>query len=575
MKKIKVKLIVSLIIVSLFSVNGFAALKEKTPTGIESAAKEKPAKKTKEEKEAEKEAKKAEKEAAKLEKAEKKAAEKEAKKAEKEAKKSDQKKEEKAKVEKAEPEAEAVEEAEVLEDEEVTFEADAETDAEAEDPDLDVLDKKKGKKNKKNGKNYIGWIDSSNRNINITYGNLRFKAKPRLGTFNIAVLNEEDKPISVFSTANEYTTTSFYLKAGNKLIKLNDDTGVKSAARKIKDGIQLGYRIDRVADVVITFNCMSSVPDGEFDTVKITSQIYNRGKKKTDMAVKLVMDTVFGETDRHHFYDQEGKPVKNEIALRTFEEEKWYVSKNSKAAMQIIFVGGDCTVPELVALANYSTLDTVKWEPEMVSYRAFDTVLSYNNSAAGIIWPSRKVAVDECKKEIFYLSFATDGKMPVMGEILNTPPEPESEETAPEGEQTPAENTAAPVNGEDAVPPTVVVTAVPEDTVAPQIPASGTETIPAVKETGKEPQSTQTQVPPAAEQAPKAPAAKPADPSPAQKGDAKGTGISMDYKYTPEYIQSLLNRIQSLSDSGDPTDKEELLRLNAELDKILGELQKF
>ena len=44
-------------------------------------------------------------------------------------------------------------------------------------------------------------------------------------------------------------------------------------------------------------------------------EILSLAKKKTDFALKLVFDTVLGETDRHHFYDSLNQPVKGEVIL--------------------------------------------------------------------------------------------------------------------------------------------------------------------------------------------------------------------------------------------------------------------
>ena len=41
---------------------------------------------------------------------------------------------------------------------------------------------------------------------------------------------------------------------------------------------------------------------------------------------------------------------------------------------------------DFVAFANFSTLNTPAWEPNMQNYRTFDTILSYNNSAFSVNW---------------------------------------------------------------------------------------------------------------------------------------------------------------------------------------------
>ena len=69
-------------------------------------------------------------------------------------------------------------------------------------------------------KNYTGWVSSAIRPITSVKGNIKLYVRPKKGTFGIFVMNENEKTVPVISSANEYTTTSFYLKAGNKLLRL-------------------------------------------------------------------------------------------------------------------------------------------------------------------------------------------------------------------------------------------------------------------------------------------------------------------------------------------------------------------
>jgi len=245
---------------------------------------------------------------------------------------------------------------------------------------------------------------------------------------------------------------------------------------------------------------------------------------------------VLGETDRHHFYSSQELPVKNEVLYHTMDEEKWFTSKNSKASMQIILAGRDVSPIESVALANFATLDTKKWEADMTTFRSFDTVLSYNNSAVGVYWPKMTLEPDQQGSVTFYLSFAADGAVP-GGAAYVFADEKEADEQA-EAEAL-AENGQAEQAGETKV-----------------------QNIQAVKET---PAAT-----PAKEPVEEKPAAKqPAEPD-AQKPQSVSAipEISMD-KLSVDYIQRLLDRIDQLEEGDPEINKAEINMLNAELDAIL------
>ena len=396
-------------------------------------------------------------------------------------------------------------------------------------------------------KNYTGWISSSIRPITSSVGNIKINVRPKKGTFSIAVVNENEKSIPVLSTANEYTTTSLYLKAGKKLLKLCDDSNVVAAARKTAKGISILYTIDKSASVILDFECLSSTEGYPEDTIKVTATVQSLAKKKQDFALKLILDTVLGETDRHHFYTKDDTPIKGEVLYHSMKDEKWVTSKNAKASMQIIFDGADITPVESVALANYTTVDTKKWEADMTTFRSFDTVLSYNNSALAIYWPKVSLEPEEEYSEIFYISMATGDAIPGGAAWINAQALPQSDEEALAAEEkTPSqEKPEASVQN---------IQAVKEGEVVKQEPVKSepAKTEAAKPENKAEQAETKTQSISAVD----------------EKTPGKRPSVSED-KLTFDYIQMLLDKIESL-ESGDPeANKETINALNEELDAIL------
>ena len=402
--------------------------------------------------------------------------------------------------------------------------AEAETEAPAEDQpaasENKTETKKKGKKKsekeiQKERNNFSGWIDPKGRSIDEVYGSIKLRIRNKIGSFNIAIVDEETKKtIPVLSTSDEYTTSGFYLKAGKKIIELNKDSSVRKSTWKTDDGAAVGYRIDDLADVIVYFDTFRSSEDFDVDSIKVTVKVTNMSKKKDYFAVKALLDTILGETDRHHFYDCKNMPVKNEVSYRELEDNYWFLSKNSSGSLQIILVGGECTKTDLVALANYSTLATKNWEPDLLSYRAFDTVLSYNNSAVGITWPRHRLGADEQFTEVFYISTALGDREPSGADfILGIESESESTEKKDSDKKEQTEEIKA-------------------------------------EETKQEEQT--SNIPPYV------------------PFDVKTITAQ---QLSPEYIQKLLNRIAALEESDESLDREELILLNAELDAILEALR--
>jgi len=360
-------------------------------------------------------------------------------------------------------------------------------------------------------KNYVGWVDASTKDVFMDKGLMHFAAKPNLGAYNISVVNEDGKIIPVFSTVDEFTSTTMYLRTAKKVYRLISDNNQRTSVSKTSDTMTLTYAIANVAEVVVDLQCLQSSPENDFDIVKTVVTITNKGTKKESFALKQIIDTILGEASSRHFFDSENQQIKNEVMYRNPKKENWFVSRNTSGAMQMFFAGADATVPELVALANYSTLSKSGWEPDMLSFRTFDTVLSYNNSAVGVVWPETKLMPKESSKVIYYMAFATDGKNPngekyVLGKV--------------------------PVTDDEVV----VLPKEIEQTDSSSVETSNfiPKDIPNVEFTVE-----------------------------AQSKE----------KYSPEYIQKLLDRIAVLEKNSASVNREELLRLNAELDEILSSLR--
>lgn len=370
--------------------------------------------------------------------------------------------------------------------------------------------------------NQIGWIKSKGKDISETFGIMQFKLKAKFGSYSISLINDQGKKVPVVSTSNEFTTNAFYLKTSQKTYCLTTDTSIKSTLKKNADGVSIVYSVPNVADVTVDFKAMATDKNAAYNMLKVVATVTNNGKRNDDFHLKAILDTVLGESDSFHFYNWEGVSIKNEVLYRTLQNQKWFVSKNTAASMQMFFSGADCTTPALVAFANYSTLEKNGWEPDMASFRAFDTVLSYNNSAVCAIWNPLKLEVGKSGKVVFYLAFGVDGVKPDGEKIIY------SEENTPKP--------AAPQ------PVEVVKEARLERNYGfvTEIPDTPLQSDP-VKETSS------TSIP------------------------------SVDYyiqNLTPdhlsnEYIQSLLDRIASLEENSSTLNRQEIMELNAELDAIL------
>lgn len=361
---------------------------------------------------------------------------------------------------------------------------------------------------KEKSKNYVGWIEPDNSKIDVSLGCLRMSFRPKIGSFNIFVIDENNKEQSVFSTHNEFSASSFYLKCGKEIYKLNSASGVKTETLQTEKGAVVKYTISNVAKVSVFFDFMKSDEQNDYDMIKISAEIENLGTRQKKFALKGVFDTVLGEKDLNHFFSSENVAINTEKLYRTMKDERWFVSKNDKYSMQFLLDGVDITPIECVLLGNKTTFDSNAWIPSLSIDKSFDSFVSYNDSEVCIVWPEVSILPNEKDSFVFYIAFAANGEKPQGNYFIGD----KKEEVVEVKKEKPV------VKKE--------VVKVPEEEK--------------VKETKKE--------------------------IPDVKFDV--ATLSRE-KLSQEYVAGLMERIANLEASGENVDREELLMLNAELDAIL------
>ena len=60
-----------------------------------------------------------------------------------------------------------------------------------------------------NNPSYIGWVDTSSKDVIFRKGIMQIKVKPSMGTFNLGLINSKNRVVPVLATGNEFTTSSF------------------------------------------------------------------------------------------------------------------------------------------------------------------------------------------------------------------------------------------------------------------------------------------------------------------------------------------------------------------------------
>ena len=371
----------------------------------------------------------------------------------------------------------------------------------------------------------------SQKKINHTVGNIKLYLNGKLGTYNISVLDDKAVAYNVLETYDECTSSFFSLLIGTKEYKLSDKTGISVAARSTENGGQLLYSVQKLANVIVDFSCIKSEAQKAEDIVQVTVSVQNITKRLEAYGIKAVLDTVLGERFSAHFYDKE-KLINYELQVKNFDDLKSISSRNSKAAMEVLFACADASLPEVFSLANKDVFTLSGWIPPCGDGKPFDSVFSYNNSAVGLNWLPVKVNPEESFSVKFYIALSTDGR-PSPGEEFVKLYEKKQEELK-EAERLEQESTAE------------------NNNVYKNIVSSESESVKKVPKP-----SVQMEKKTQNSSLPEEKSLKPVSKS----------------QLDPVYIQKLIDKIEKL-DPNSTLERSEFLLLNDELDSIIEALEK-
>lgn len=344
------------------------------------------------------------------------------------------------------------------------------------------------------------------------------------GTFAIYGVAEQGEHIPLLSTYDSKSGSYFAVQVARNEYKLQSRIGIKCEVRKTPLGAQMAYLIPGQVQVVLDFSFMPSIATStRMDMLRISAFVINIGRSIQSFSLKSVFDTTLGENTESHFSTATKKIINSEVQFQSMDEELWIRSSNKNAAIQFIFGSKEITKTDFVTLATKNKLDSVSWIPSIQTSRSFNSVTSFNNSGICINWPRTYLDALRTANFGFYISVATGGNNPAGKQFLVD---------LDNGKSALGFASRNSKNKLDVIPKPIPISQEELDRITPNVlknvPSSSKEAFVKTKEI---------------------------------------TESQLD----PEYIQKLLDRIATFNED-ENVDKEELKKLNEELDLILHKL---
>lgn len=204
--------------------------------------------------------------------------------------------------------------------------------------------------------------------------------------------------------------SSFYLKIGKAIYKLQGGTGYGSVAEV---GGSVHYSIAKRADVKLDFLPMTSRDDNVIDVIKVAAVIENVSDSNEVFGLKAIFDTLLGEESGNHFSTDEVYSINKETQFDLFMQHKYVATSDGKKTVAFLLSGEDASVVDMVTMsAKNSLVNGHSWIPNVVRDRPFDNVVTYNDSALAVNWADVSLGPKDTATVIFYISVATEGEEP-------------------------------------------------------------------------------------------------------------------------------------------------------------------
>ena len=339
--------------------------------------------------------------------------------------------------------------------------------------------------------------------------NLRLEFFGKVGTFNIFSKSKKGSETPVLAMSDLFSTTGFLIKTDEKEFDLLKSKSVQKEGRRTENGVLMNYRLQNRIRFVADFSLISTVHNEGEDIIKVKLHLLNESLTPHKVALRGIFETVCGESSSIHFKTEKGLRIRNETRFTGEEMHAERAILSSNGSTSCQFVFDGLDTTPV----SFITLGNIDELHHMPWDSGFRKGRGFSNirgyDDSGIMIDWPELFLNSGDKVQFVFYIALA-----------------SDEAYPRGIQF--------VDG--------MIT-------------------PSDDEIKSEEESSE-------------PLSEPISENPEKRTDVDFVFTPIkDYQLDPEYIQQLIDRIDSLQSSKD-VNREEIKHLNAELDAILEKLRR-
>ncbi len=300
----------------------------------------------------------------------------------------------------------------------------------------------------------------------VSRGIVRMKTVHENGSVLFYVRHLKKGFIPVVDTANHADSNFIALYADGVEYRLNRSEKADFVFDVDRNSITETFTIKGLAELKAVYsfgNDLESEPDGDnVNSILVNYTVKNISGEPHEFAVKAMHNLVLGENRDSHFSTSAEPEISSETILKPSEKNHWIISSDGKYAVEFVIFGKNITAPEKAVLANKDVLEAAGMTTSFKKGRSFDSLMSYNNSALGLFWNYTGLADNGSLSYSYRINFSRNDFQNAGKQIIIVNPAkaaPEQAAVIPAAEPAvavppPAEKTAEPGN----------VSAGPEDT---------------------------------------------------------------------------------------------------------------
>lgn len=229
----------------------------------------------------------------------------------------------------------------------------------------------------------------------LTGGQLKLVLIPETGSFSLYRLSDvgKNRYEALIEDRNFGTTNWFSVLSDGRVFKLARRSGKPVVLEPTEHGARFIFTLTDDFQVEQDFSLIPDRATGTPSALLIETRIENTSGREMPFALKVLLDTMLGETEGIHFFTDVRNRISSETRIQPgVEQDSVIVSRKGDMSFALILESDLATRPEAVVAANWERLNTLTWKPDFLEGRSFNTLYSIQDSALLVMWPEKAIA---------------------------------------------------------------------------------------------------------------------------------------------------------------------------------------